>query len=171
MQIGPRKLYCIGLSGFGGAYRDGGMLDGKAGSAVGDLAGGSVRVVSEREQHSAEGLRRRRRRGRRRSRPTAPAQRSRRCCRSMSRGQRTQLGLLVRAEEKRVENLIHHHVIHYHLHFQRRKLIRLEMMDRWPYQLQMALADIVPHLRDKGRKDSLKIRDKIADSLVELHKD
>ncbi|CAN6251773.1 unnamed protein product, partial [Urochloa humidicola] len=82
-----------------------------------------------------------------------------------------QLGLLVRAEEKRVENLIHHHVIHYHLHFQRRKLIRLEMMDRWPYQLQMALADIVPHLRDKGRKDSLKIRDEIADSLVELHKD
>ncbi|CAO1942458.1 unnamed protein product [Urochloa humidicola] len=80
-------------------------------------------------------------------------------------------GLLVRAEEKRVENLIHHHVIHYHLHFQRRKLIRLEMMDRWPYQLQMALADIVPHLRDKGRKDSLKIRDEIADSLVELHKD
>ncbi|CAN6248261.1 unnamed protein product [Urochloa humidicola] len=68
------------------------MLDGKEGSAVGDLAGGSVRVVSEREQHSAEGLRRRRRRGRRRSRPTAPAQRLRRCCRSMSRGQRTPTG-------------------------------------------------------------------------------
>ncbi|CAN6246511.1 unnamed protein product [Urochloa humidicola] len=76
--------------------------------------------------------------------------------------------LLVRAEEKRVEKLIHHHVIHYHLHLQRRKLIRLETMDRWPYQLQMTLAGIVPHLLDKGRKDSLKIRDELVDS---LHKD
>ncbi|CAN6305768.1 unnamed protein product [Urochloa humidicola] len=78
------------------------------------------------------------------------------------------LDLLVRAEEKRVEKLIHHHVIHYHLHLQRRKLIRLETMDRWPYQLQMTLAGIVPHLLDKGRKDSLKIRDELVDS---LHKD
>jgi len=45
------------------------------------------------------------------------------------------------------------------------------MMDHWPYQLQMVLAAIAPHLLDKGSKDSLKIQDEIADSLVELHKD
>jgi len=62
-------------------------------------------------------------------------------------------------------------VIHYHLYLQRRKLIQVEMMDRWPYQLQMVLAGVAPHLLDKGSRDNLKIQDEIADSLIELQKD
>ena len=45
------------------------------------------------------------------------------------------------------------------------------MMDRWPYQLQMVLAGVAPHLLDKGSRDNLKIQDEIADSLIELQKD